>query len=133
MKGVTLHNSESTRRLHEIFLQYRSFTALLDDKCLGCLCHTLTGCNSTLKCQKGQCGVFKISWPYWADGEKPLVNEDDDPDSAEAFENCGIDRKCSERAVQGYMTKYRQVNDIQKLRLKFLIMYVFYRTVTETI
>merc|ERR1711911_138782 len=50
------------------------------EDCLGCLCQASTGCNMTMGCTGGNqylCGPFLISWPYWADGGKFVLTDDD--------------------------------------------------------
>ncbi len=43
------------------------------------------------------CGPYLISWAYWSDGGKPGGD----------YVNCATDRYCSERAVEGYMQKWK--------------------------
>lgn len=45
--------------------------------CLGCICEAISNCNRTLKCDGDVCGLFRITWPYWADSGKPTVNNED--------------------------------------------------------
>lgn len=46
------------------------------DICLGCICEAISGCNRTLTCNGDVCGLFRITWAYWADGGKPTVNSE---------------------------------------------------------
>nr|QPG92858.1 lysi [Lasioderma serricorne] len=75
--------------------------------CLGCICEAISGCNTTVTCAGDVCGPFRITWPYWADGGKPTVNQES-PDSQTAFRNCVTDVYCAALTVQGYMNKYQQ-------------------------
>merc|ERR1711928_3484 len=53
---------------------------IVPEDCLGCLCQASTGCNMTMSCTGGSqylCGPFLISWPYWADGGKFVLTDDD--------------------------------------------------------
>lgn len=34
----------------------------------------MSGCQQGLQCEGDHCGLFKISWPYWADAGKPTIN-----------------------------------------------------------
>lgn len=43
------------------------------DVCLGCICEAVSGCNRTLSCAGDVCGLFRITWAYWADSGKPTV------------------------------------------------------------
>lgn len=43
------------------------------DVCLGCICEAVSGCNRTLTCNGDVCGLFRITWAYWADSGKPTL------------------------------------------------------------
>ncbi|XP_041982000.1 lysozyme-like [Aricia agestis] len=75
--------------------------------CLGCLCQAVSGCNVGLKCEGETCGLFKITWAYWADAGKPTL-DGESPDSPTAYPNCANDPYCAAKCVQGYMAKYGQ-------------------------
>lgn len=77
-------------------------------KCLGCLCEAASNCNRTLQCSGDVCGLFRITWAYWADAGKP-IQPNDDPEAPNAFRNCVTEPVCAARAVQGYMNKFQQV------------------------
>ncbi|XP_063829397.1 lysozyme-like [Ostrinia nubilalis] len=74
--------------------------------CLGCICQAVSGCQSS-GCQGDHCGLFHITWPYWADGGKPTINNlpADHPD---AFSSCANDPYCAARTVQNYMARFGQ-------------------------
>lgn len=42
--------------------------------CLGCMCQAISGCKQGLQCDGETCGLFKITWAYWADAGKPTIN-----------------------------------------------------------
>ena len=43
----------------------------ITDDCLGCICEAASGCETSTRClSSGLCGLFHISWPYWADAGK---------------------------------------------------------------
>lgn len=48
----------------------------MTDTCLGCICEAVSGCNTTFGCSGGVCGLFRITWAYWADSGKPVIQED---------------------------------------------------------
>ena len=48
--------------------------------CLGCICEAVSNCNQSLGCQGDVCGVFRITWPYWADAGKPVLPQDQPED-----------------------------------------------------
>lgn len=50
---------------------------LVTDICLGCICEAVSGCDRTLKCSDGVCGLFAITWAYWADSGKPTLRGED--------------------------------------------------------
>lgn len=74
--------------------------------CLGCICQAISNC-SQVDCEGDVCGVFRITWAYWADaGKHVLPNED--PKSASAYPNCTRDTRCAGTTVTGYLTKFSQ-------------------------
>ncbi|XP_050716991.1 lysozyme-like isoform X2 [Eriocheir sinensis] len=81
--------------------------AEVDLSCMDCLCEAATGCNFTAKCGTGSyfCGPFHISWGYWADAGKPVLQHDK-PERKGAFETCAIDPYCSANIVSEYMNKF---------------------------
>ncbi|XP_050716979.1 lysozyme-like isoform X5 [Eriocheir sinensis] len=84
--------------------------AEVDPNCLGCLCEAATQCNATTKCHVPYagayfCGPFHISWAYWADAGKPVLQHDN-PERKGAFEDCATDLYCSAKIVREYMNKF---------------------------
>ena len=79
----------------------------LTPKCLGCICEAISGCNTTRMCSGDVCGPFRITWAYWADGNKPTVAQipNTDPD---AYSSCANDAYCAAASVQNYMHKFYQ-------------------------
>ncbi|GLV43192.1 uncharacterized protein CBL_14129 [Carabus blaptoides fortunei] len=77
----------------------------ISTQCLGCLCEAATNCNRTLTCRGNICGLFSITWNYWADAGKP-TQPGETVDSPSAFTNCVNEPFCAARAVQGYMAKF---------------------------
>ncbi|XP_066966295.1 invertebrate-type lysozyme 2-like isoform X2 [Macrobrachium rosenbergii] len=78
--------------------------------CLGCICEASTQCNVSVGCHTPYagayfCGPFLISWAYWADAGKPVI-QNDDPNRQGAFENCVNDLYCSAETVRQYMGKF---------------------------
>ncbi|KAK7060662.1 hypothetical protein SK128_018827, partial [Halocaridina rubra] len=54
----------------------------VDPNCLGCICEASTRCNVSVGCHTPYagayfCGPFLISWAYWADAGKPVLQNDD--------------------------------------------------------
>lgn len=45
--------------------------------CLGCICEAISNCTRGLQCDGGVCGLFRITWAYWADAGKPTLNNED--------------------------------------------------------
>ncbi|XP_055855067.1 uncharacterized protein LOC129918502 [Episyrphus balteatus] len=80
---------------------------VVDDVCLACICDASSGCNVTKICNGDVCGLFRITWFYWADSGKLTVGEDTE-DSPMAFQNCANDPFCAAETVQNYMAKFRQ-------------------------
>ncbi|EAA05103.3 AGAP011119-PA [Anopheles gambiae str. PEST] len=77
------------------------------DVCLSCICEASSGCDASLRCSGDVCGMFAITWAYWADAGKP-VQQGDSPDSQNAYANCANEPYCAARTVQGYMRKFGQ-------------------------
>ncbi|RWS14141.1 Lysozyme 1-like protein, partial [Dinothrombium tinctorium] len=68
----------------------------VSDNCLSCICEASSGCDLSQKCDSSFCGPYLISWAYWADGGKPGGD----------YVSCALNKKCAERAIQGYMSKW---------------------------
>lgn len=84
----------------------------VDPNCLGCLCEASTQCNVSEGCHTPYpggyfCGPFLISWVYWADAGKPII-QNDDPSRKGAFENCVNDLYCAAETVRRYMKKFAE-------------------------
>ncbi|XP_049876206.1 lysozyme-like [Pectinophora gossypiella] len=75
--------------------------------CLGCLCQAVSGCKQGLRCEGDVCGLFHITWAYWADAGKPTL-QGQSPDQPDAYSNCAIDPYCAAQTVQGYMKRFAQ-------------------------
>lgn len=54
----------------------------MSEACLGCLCESIGECSPHMKCRGEVCGMFGITWPYWSDSGKPVVegSHPNDPD-----------------------------------------------------
>uniref|UniRef100_A0A1A9WK39 lysozyme n=1 Tax=Glossina brevipalpis TaxID=37001 RepID=A0A1A9WK39_9MUSC len=81
--------------------------APLSDICMGCLCEATSGCNQTAICNYGACGLFRVTYAYWADAGK-LTLDNDSPDSEQAFPNCVNHPYCAASTIQNYMIRYKQ-------------------------
>ncbi|XP_055535877.1 lysozyme-like [Wyeomyia smithii] len=75
--------------------------------CLRCICDASSGCDPSVRCTGDACGMFRITWAYWADAGKPVL-QGDAPESQGAYANCANDALCAARTVQGYMRKFGQ-------------------------
>lgn len=72
-------------------------TVELTEICLGCLCEATSRCNATIGCNEEDCGMFRITRPYWMDAERPVLSLDN-PDSEggklfrvdKCFCSCGL-------------------------------------------
>ncbi|KAI7685364.1 Lysozyme 3 [Sarcoptes scabiei] len=66
--------------------------------CVQCLCHASSKCNLNKGCDGAYCGPYLLSWGYWADGGQP----------GEEYASCTKQKECSEKAIQGYMSKWKK-------------------------
>ncbi|XP_054267857.1 lysozyme-like [Macrosteles quadrilineatus] len=76
--------------------------------CLGCICEAVSNCNRSLQCTGDVCGIFRITWAYWADAGKPLLTPQEDVNAADAYTRCVNDPPCAGKTVTGYMNKFAQ-------------------------
>jgi hypothetical protein len=51
------------------------------DACLRCICEGVGQCRPDTKCEGDVCGMFGITWAYWADSGKPVVSGSKPSDS----------------------------------------------------
>ncbi|XP_063709554.1 invertebrate-type lysozyme 3-like [Culicoides brevitarsis] len=79
--------------------------APVTEACLGCICEAMSECKLGTQCEGGVCGLFRLTWSYWADAGKPTL-AGELPTSETAYANCANDPLCAATAVQGYMSKY---------------------------
>nr|CAD7398476.1 unnamed protein product [Timema poppensis] len=86
-------------------------TKPVNDLCLGCICEAVSNCNRSFTCAGDVCGLFRITWAYWSDAGKPVLQQDH-PDNQDAYVRCVTDPFCAARAVQGYMTKFSKKYEI---------------------
>ncbi|KAJ8714920.1 hypothetical protein PYW08_004901 [Mythimna loreyi] len=75
--------------------------------CLGCICQATSGCKQGAQCEGDHCGLFQITWAYWADAGKPTLHGKS-PDAPDAYPSCTNDPYCAALTVQGYMNKFAQ-------------------------
>jgi hypothetical protein len=47
---------------------------------MGCLCEANTDCDRSFQCEEGECGLFRISVPYWKDAGSPVIKDDNATD-----------------------------------------------------
>uniref|UniRef100_A0A1B6E121 lysozyme n=1 Tax=Clastoptera arizonana TaxID=38151 RepID=A0A1B6E121_9HEMI len=80
----------------------------VSELCLGCICEAISNCNRTVQCTGDVCGIFRITWAYWADAGKPTIGPQDDPESAQAYSACTNDPICAGRTVSNYLNKFAQ-------------------------
>ncbi|KAI9576759.1 lysozyme-like isoform X1 [Glossina fuscipes] len=77
------------------------------DICLGCICEAISGCNQTAICSGGVCGLFRITWAYWADAGKLTLGNDSIERELD-YSNCVNDPYCAANTIQNYMTRFGQ-------------------------
>lgn len=68
----------------------QQFAPAVSEICLGCICEAVSNCNQSLGCQGDVCGVFRITWPYWADAGKPVLAQDRLEDGEDAGEYIAV-------------------------------------------
>lgn len=52
----------------------------LSEVCLACICESISSCNRNQTCEGDVCGMFRITWAYWADSGKPVLQGDNPND-----------------------------------------------------
>ncbi|XP_055909740.1 uncharacterized protein LOC129944384 [Eupeodes corollae] len=83
----------------------------VSEACLQCICEAGTGCLPA-KCSSGlDCGIFRISQPYWIDAGSPTVKggiygEESGTYSQKAYLQCVNNPFCAARAVKDYIGRY---------------------------
>jgi hypothetical protein len=69
----------------------------VSELCLGCICEAVSNCNRSLGCNGDVCGLFRITWAYWADAGKPVIAQDHpDNEGGEACLGSAVHCKLSE-------------------------------------
>jgi hypothetical protein len=66
---------DSLRSIWKCFLLF-SGQQPVSELCLGCICEAVSNCNRSLGCNGDVCGLFRITWAYWADAGKPVIAQD---------------------------------------------------------
>lgn len=61
----------------------------LSEVCLACICESISSCNRNMKCEGEVCGMFGITWAYWADSGKPVL-PGDNPNDGQGERNKAI-------------------------------------------
>ncbi|XP_073979731.1 lysozyme 2-like isoform X2 [Rhodnius prolixus] len=79
----------------------------VSELCLGCICEAASNCNRTLQCNGDVCGIFRITWAYWADANKPTLDLDNASDPG-AYARCVNEPKCAANTVVSYMNRFAQ-------------------------
>lgn len=79
--------------------------AHVSTQCLQCICVGSSQCDINIGCGPNTCGPYAITWGYWNDGGRPVL-DGDSPSSDGAYMRCANDMACAERAVQNYMLRY---------------------------
>lgn len=54
---------------------------IVSEVCLGCICQAVSQCNLTIGCTEEDCGMFRITKPYWIDSGKPTIPLDNQEDN----------------------------------------------------
>jgi len=58
-------------------------------------------------CEGEVCGMFGITWAYWADSGKPVLSGDN-PNDGQAYARCANDPMCAKQSVVNYMNRFAQ-------------------------
>ncbi|XP_073837092.1 uncharacterized protein [Musca autumnalis] len=83
------------------------------DKCLRCLCKTVSNCSPVKCASKDPCGVYGISKFYWIDGGKQNAKDNLNDYSTEDAEykdylRCVNNEKCATDTVKSYLKRYQR-------------------------
>ncbi|CAI6367893.1 unnamed protein product [Macrosiphum euphorbiae] len=79
----------------------------IDEPCLGCLCEANGECSPHMKCRGEVCGMFGITWAYWSDSGRPVI-QGSQPTDSDAYQKCANDATCARTSVIGYMKRFAQ-------------------------
>uniref|UniRef100_A0A1V1FYT8 lysozyme n=1 Tax=Reticulitermes speratus TaxID=60591 RepID=A0A1V1FYT8_9NEOP len=74
-------------------------------ECLQCICEATSNCDFNIGCSPNTCGPYAMTWGYWNDGQRPVLDQDSSYADG-AYTRCANDKWCAERAVQNYMLRY---------------------------
>lgn len=86
----------------------RRAASTMAERCLLCLCTTMSGCSRTEYCSGNLCGMFRLTSAYWVDANRPTLGNQD-PDSPMAFQRCALSSSCSAITVRRYMAAFERV------------------------
>ncbi|XP_053955328.1 uncharacterized protein LOC128861310 [Anastrepha ludens] len=80
----------------------------ITEACMQCICETTTECRPATCGNNVDCGVFRISRPYWLDAGKPALEGDEHNNSntTKTYYHCVNNIYCATRAVAAYISKY---------------------------
>lgn len=73
---ITYEQTKKTYSGRTNYIESYFFSAsnqVVTETCLGCICEAISGCNRTTTCAGDVCGLFRLTWAYWADSGKPTV------------------------------------------------------------
>jgi hypothetical protein len=78
---------------------------LVSTECLQCICEATSSCDFNIGCSPNTCGPYAMTWGYWNDGERPVLDQDSSYADG-AYARCANDKWCAEKAIQSYMLRY---------------------------
>ncbi|XP_036337765.1 uncharacterized protein LOC118747747 [Rhagoletis pomonella] len=81
----------------------------ITEACMQCICATATQCRP-VTCGNNieDCGVFRISQPYWLDAGKPALEGDESyaSNTTTTYAHCVNNIYCATRTVAAYISRY---------------------------
>lgn len=77
----------------------------VNNECLQCICLATSNCDLKVGCSTDTCGPLGITWGYWNDAARPVLDQDN-AFADGAYVRCANDETCAVRSLQNYMLRY---------------------------
>ncbi|XP_004519053.1 uncharacterized protein LOC101452634 [Ceratitis capitata] len=105
--ATTARDSTETSRVWQI-MNGGGGARHITEACMQCICRTATECRPAVCGNNMDCGVFRISRPYWLDAGMPALEGDEGStdNTNTTYGRCVNNMYCATRVVAAYINKY---------------------------